>query len=110
MGIGRDLTALPARRHFVKLAHGDAVEPVIGSACNGCCAGILLCSVNAIGEPIVGRHMIELGSRLVVPAAPGPAAVDGDQSSLVDPENAPIRILGVDPERVEIIPRWIALY
>ena len=66
-------------------------------------AQILLRAIDPVREAVVGRNMIELAGRLVVPAAPGLAAVERHQRALVDAEDAPVGILRVDPQSVEVV-------
>src|SRR5205823_6634288 len=73
------------------------------------CARILLRTVDPVRIPIVSGDVIELAGRLVVPAAPGLSAVQGDQRPLVDPEDSSIGILRIDPQGMEVVPRRIAL-
>ena len=46
-------------------------------------AAILLRAVEPVGEAIVGGHVINLRGRLVVPGAPGLAAIDADHRALI---------------------------
>ena len=64
---------------------------------------VLLCSIDAIGEQVVGRDVVELPRRLVVPGTPGFAGVHSDDRSLIHTENHARRIVGVDPRHVEIV-------
>ena len=107
--IRRDLIALAAGSDLVKLVHRDPVEPAVAAAVDRRGARILLRSIDPVREAVVGRDVVELTGRLVVPAAPGLAAIDRDQRTLVDSENPPIRAFRVDPQGVEIVARRIAL-
>src|SRR5207302_2203983 len=46
---------------------------------------------------------VELGGRLVVPAAPGAAAVEADDGALVAAHDHPGRCRGIDPQLVVIV-------
>ena len=47
--------------------------------------------------------MIELADGLVVPRAPGPAAVAGDERALVAAQNHALGLVGIDPQFVIVI-------
>ena len=49
----------------------------VGAAGHGRGARVLLRAVDPVREPVVGGHAVDLRGRLVVPGAPGPAAVEG---------------------------------
>src|SRR6185437_8772423 len=66
-------------------------------------AALLLSAVDPIRELVVGDHMIELRRRLVIPGAPGAAAVYGDGCALIDPQQNDVGILRVDPDAVVIV-------
>ena len=72
-------------------------------------AGILLRAVNEIRKAIVGADVVELAGRLVVPAAPACTPVQGDDGALIHAEDATLWIALVDPQRVEVVARGIAL-
>src|SRR5262249_25650953 len=60
-------------------------------------------TVDPIRELVVGADVIELSGRLVVPRAPGLAAVDADDRALVAGEQDDLRVVGVDPDGVVIV-------
>ena len=66
-------------------------------------AGILLAAAQAIGEGVVGRHMVHGGGGLVVPVAPGSAAVGGDDAALVAHQENDVGINRVDPALLVIV-------
>ena len=70
----------------------DAAEPLF-----------LLPAAHAVGKRVVGAHVVELRRRLVVPGAPGVAAVDGDDRALVAGEQHDRRVVGVDPDAVVVV-------
>src|SRR4051794_7668928 len=107
--VGRDLVRLAACRDLVELGDVDAVILAVAAARDRGRARILLRAVNPVWISVVGGDVIELARRLVVPAAPGLSAVQGDQRPLVDPEDSPIRVLRVDPQGVEVVARRVAL-
>src|SRR6185312_6807311 len=100
--IGRDHPALAAGGDLVELLHGDAVATV-ATAGQRHRTGILLCAVDPVRKLVVGADVIDLRGRLVQPAGPGLAAVQGDQGPLVDNEDLPVRVGRVDPHLVEIV-------
>ena len=71
VGVGRDLAAFAAGGDLMEMRHGDAVDLAVAAARHRGRARILLRAVDPIGEAVVGRDMVELAGRLVVPAAPG---------------------------------------
>ncbi len=83
------------------LAEGDPA--VVAPARDAGRAALLLAAVEAIGEGVVGRDMVELGGRLVVPRAPGLAAVDGDHRALVAGVEDDGGVSRVDPEVLVIV-------
>src|SRR4029079_5034303 len=64
---------------------------------------VLLPAVDPVGEPVVGGEVVELPRRLVVPAAPGSAPVDGNHRSLVACGGDVIRVLRVDPDEMVVV-------
>src|SRR6185312_6393250 len=72
-------------------------------------AALLLSAVDPIRELVIGDHMIELRRRLVVPGAPGAAAVHGGGRSLIDAQQDDVGILRVDPDAVIVVPAGRAL-
>ena len=106
--IGRDRVVLPAGREDAELHQVDPVA--LGRAAgNGGGARVLLRAVHRVGEAVVRRDAVELPGRLVVPGAPGLAAVQRHDGALVDAEHAAFGVLGVDPELVVIVPAGGAL-
>ena len=66
-------------------------------------AALLLAAVDTVREAVVGRDMVELGRRLVVPGAPGFPAVDGDDGSLVGGIEQDIGIVRIDPNVLVVV-------
>src|SRR5690348_9627968 len=85
----------------VPVAPGDLA--VVAAAGDRDGAAVLLAGIDPVGKAVVGGEMIELAGRLVVPAAPGAAAVDGDRGALVGAFGDVAGVLGVDPDRVIIV-------
>ena len=106
-GIGRDVVALAAGGNFAEVGEVDAVA-VRGAAGYAGSAGILLRTVDEVRETVVGADVIELAGGLVVPGAPACAAVQGNDGALVHAEDLPLRIVGVDPQRVEVVAGGVA--
>src|SRR6185437_8133775 len=108
IGIGRDHAALAADRDLAELLHGNAVT-ACGAARERGGARVLLSAIHPVGELVVRDDVIDLRGRLVVPAAPGLAAVERDLCALVAAEDAPLTVRRVDPQGVEVVSRLIAL-
>src|SRR5512141_1672552 len=83
------------------VARGDLA--VIGATGDRDGAVVLLPGVDPVREAVVGRQVIELARRLVVPAAPGRTAVDGHHRALVGAGDHALRIGRVDPQVVVIV-------
>src|SRR5207249_8113717 len=66
-------------------------------------AALLLPAVDPIRKLIVGDHVVELRGRLVVPRAPGLAAVDRNDRALIAGDQDDLWIIGIDPDGVVII-------
>ena len=59
-------------------------------------------AVDPVGVPVVGRHGVELADVHVVEHDEVVALVEGDVGSLVVPHVEHVRVVGVDPEGVEV--------
>ena len=89
------------------VARGD--RAVVGAAGDGDGAVVLLPGVDPVRGLVVGGEVIELPGRLVVPAAPGRAAIDGDDGALVGAGDHALRRFRVDPQVVVIVATGRAL-
>ena len=78
--IGRDV-AVFFRGDRMPVAESDLA--VVAAARDADRAAFLLAAAQSIRKRVVGADVIELRGRLVVPRAPGLAAVDGDDRALV---------------------------
>src|SRR5258706_13095625 len=76
---------------------------MIGAAGHSRASAILLRSVDDVWKLVVGSHVIELCCGLVVPGAPGLAAIEADRSSLICSENHARRIPGINPKLMVIV-------
>src|SRR6266481_1101659 len=76
---------------------------VVSAAGDRCGAAVLLRSVDPIGEPVIGGHSVKLSRWLVVPRAPGLAAIYADGRALIDAQDNSLRICGIDPHRMVVI-------
>src|SRR5262249_8211310 len=85
----------------VPLAERDLA--VVAAAADAGRAALLLTAAHAVRERVVRAHVVELRRRLVVPGAPGLAAVHGPDPALVAGKDHRPRIVGVDPEAVGIV-------
>src|SRR5205085_5827619 len=72
-------------------------------------AALLLAAVDPIWELVVGRDVVELRGRLVVPTAPGAPAVDRDGRALIRREQDDCGVLGVYPDGVIVVAAGRAL-
>src|SRR5258706_3379329 len=99
-GIDGDL-AVFKHTHRVPLAKRDFA--VVAAAQRSCGAAFLLRPIHPVRKPIIGSHVIELGSRLVVPTAPGSAAIYSDYSALIARERDRLGVLAADPDALIII-------
>src|SRR5206468_5241985 len=91
--VGRDLVGFPARGDLMEMGDVDPVELAVAAARYRRRTRILLGAVDSVRVPVVGRDMVELAGRLVVPAAPGLPAVDRHQRPLVNSKNPTVGIL-----------------
>src|SRR5437879_4782761 len=73
------------------------------AAIDACGTGILLTAAQAVGERVVGGHVVHRGGRLVVPAAPGFAAVRREYTALIGHQEDDVRVLGIDPAFLIIV-------
>src|SRR4029079_17322007 len=106
--IGGHVVALAARRDLAELHQIDPVDRV-RAARPPRGARILLRAVHPVRKTVVGDDVVELPGGLVVPGAPRLAAVDGDDAPLIDPENAALGRLRVDPELMVVVAAGRAL-
>ncbi len=99
-------------RIFIR-AHAHPVAkrnlPTIATAGYTDRPAFLLTAIDPVGELVVGRHMIQLRRRLVVPGTPGFTAVDGDGCALINREDHHIGMFRIDPEAVIIVATGRAL-
>ena len=66
-------------------------------------AGILLAAAEAIGEGVVGGHVVHGGGGLGVPVAPRFAAIGGNHPALVADQQNDVGIVGIDPALLIIV-------
>src|SRR6185295_4354626 len=97
---GNVVVALVAA-HRIPVAEGELA--VIAAARHRHRAAVLLAAVDPVGETVVGGHVVELPGRLVVPGAPGLAAVDGDDGALIGAGDHPLRVVRIDPQEVVVV-------
>ncbi len=91
----------------IPVEHRDGAELPATAHRDG--AGILLTGVHPVRERVVDRDPVDLGGRLVVPGAPGVAAIERDRGALIDAEELPVTVGGVDPELLRIVAAGSAL-
>src|SRR5215472_18021231 len=98
--IGRDVAVL-LHADRSPIAKGDlAVRAATDDSDR---TAFLLGAVDPVRESVVGNHMVKLRGRLVVPRAPGRAAVEADGRPLIAAERDDARIGGVDPNALVIV-------
>src|SRR4029079_12578761 len=75
----------------------------ITAALNSHGTAFLLSAVKPVRKPVIRAHMIPLRRRLVIPRAPGLAAVDSDDCALVRSEQNDAGIARIDPNVLIIV-------
>ncbi len=70
---------------------------VVAAARHAHRSALLLTAAHAIRKRVVGRHVIELAGRLVVPGAPRLAAVERHDRALIGSEQDDVGVVGIDP-------------
>ena len=83
------------------LAHGD--RAVVAATRDTDRAAVLLTGIDPVRESIVGREVVKLASRLVVPVAPCRPTIHGDRGTLVASRNTAIRLARIDPQEVIVV-------
>src|SRR5581483_1310152 len=91
----------------VPIAEGDSA--VIAAAEDVHAAAILLRAVNVVRKFVVYSDVIELGRRLVVPTAPGVAAINAHAHTLIAAENQSLRVRRINPEGMIVVAAGSAL-
>src|SRR5262249_47378953 len=76
---------------------------VVAAAQNSRGTAVLLGCIDPVRKCVVGRNVIELPGRLVVPGTPGFASIDADDSALIDSENHAAGVGWIDPHHVKVI-------
>src|SRR5208337_2490541 len=76
---------------------------VVAAASSGDAATFLLPAVDPVGKAIVRGDVIKLRGWLVVPSAPGGAAIHADRRSLIGAQRHDLRILRADPDVLVIV-------
>ena len=113
--VARDLAAVDDVA-VQRIGHGVAVlldadrmplaerdHPVVAAARHAGRAAFLLPATHVIGERVVGIHVIHLRGGLVVPGAPGLAAVHADDRALVARHRDDVRVIRVDPGALIVV-------
>ena len=93
--------------HPHPVAEGDLAAVAAAGDADG--TAFLLATIDPIGKLLVGGDMIELRGGLVVPAAPGAAAIHGDGGALVGGVDHDVRRFRIDPHALIIIAAGRAL-
>src|SRR5258708_1290662 len=98
--VGRDVPVFDDA-HGVPIAGGD--RAVIATTGDADRTALLLASADFIWKRGGDCDVIDLRSGLVIPGAPGSAAVDGHQSALITDQENNVRVVGIDPEILIIV-------
>src|SRR5581483_5964581 len=64
---------------------------------------LLLAAVDPVGKLVIRDHMIKLCCRLVVPTAPGLAAVHGHTGPLIAGQENDVGVVRINPEGVRVV-------
>src|SRR5947207_7424621 len=67
-------------------------------------AALLLAAVHPVGKTTVGRHVVELRRRLVVPRAPAVAAVHRHHRALITRQQDDLGVVRIDPQTMVVVP------
>src|SRR5260370_12067308 len=84
------------------IAEGDG--PIIAAAGNADRSALLLAAANAVRISLRHSHVVHLPRGLVVPGAPRLSAIHGYDGALIAHQQDDLRIIGIDPEILIIIP------
>jgi hypothetical protein len=84
--------------------------PIIRSTLHARAARILLSGTDAIGKRVVGGDVIHRRRVLVVPIAPAPSTIRGDHRSLIGDGKDDLRVVGIDPDALVVVPARRAAY
>ena len=98
--VGCDVAVLDGA-HRVPVAEGD--RAVVAAAGDAHRAALLLAAADLVGELVARLDVVELRGRLVVPGAPGAAAVGADHRALVGGEQDDVRVVRVDPDVLVVV-------
>src|SRR5690242_3999785 len=96
-------------RHIPVLLGADGMPiaevdlAVVAAARDAGRSALLLAAIDSVREGVVGADVIELRGGLIVPRAPGLAAVDRDHRPLIAGEENYVGIVRVDPEPVIVV-------
>ena len=83
----------------------SADDAIVVVALNGDGGVVLLGAIDVVGPAVVGDHMVELRSRLVVLGTPGLSAVSRDDSAPVIAVDESLRIVGINPQAM-VVSMW----
>src|SRR5258708_6881522 len=108
-GIGRIRRNVAALTCSGRMPVTEGNGAIIAAAENVYAAAILLRAVNVVREFIVDRNVVELRGGLVVPTAPGVAAIYAHARALIAAKDHALRIAGIDPQSVIVIAAGRAL-
>ena len=99
-GVGRDEAGFPAG-HREPVPGSDLTQ--IAAAARAHDAAVLLAPVDPIGESVVHGDFVHLRGGLVVPGAPGVAAVEADRGALIAAVHNAVGIDGVKPPLARVV-------
>ena len=106
-GVGRYVAIFVACRDRAPIVKSQ--RSIISPARRRDRAAILLRAIHPIGKPNVSAHVVHLSGWLVIPRAPGFAAVTRDDGSLIASQNHSAGLIRVDPQLVVIVAARSAL-
>ena len=98
--IGRDGTPLP-RGYRAPVERRDLTEVAAAPGADG--ARILLGGVHPVRERIVGGDVVDLLGGLIVPRAPRLAGVERHDGALIDAEQHPVAVRGIEPHLLRVV-------
>ena len=105
-GIGNRGAPLPPG-HRIPIERCDGAQVAAAARTDG--ARVLLRPVHPVGIRIVDRDVIDLVGGLIVPRAPGSAAVQGHDRALVESQQDTLAVGGVDPHLLRVVAPGSAL-
>src|SRR5262249_10315735 len=101
LGIGHHRGTLAGETGRFPIAEGE--QSLTRPRAHSDAAAILLRAVQPVRETIVGRNVVHLSGRLVVPGTPTLAAIHAHDRALVSGENHAIAVARIDPKLMVVV-------